>query len=378
MNLLKVLQLPAWSLTNKYPAFCDFESMTSLEQTTRLYGKMKELIDSYNLWVEEVNKAILEYKEEEDRQDACFEEKILKITNDFIASVEDKMAFQNAEFLEIRGLISDLNANIKTEVESATRSIIETMKESGEFNDIILSTLDEVNERLSVYENEITQKFNDLQAQVQEELDSLSNVAGDLANLKERAETLEGDNEKNKRDILTNQTNIYNLDGRVDKLVDDYNQLFDLMFPVGYTFIDTKGDIDYSNHLGLSWQKTLQGVSPVGQNASDTDFANVGKTGGEKTHALNESELPNIRGAFRFASNVVTNIPSAPFTYSSGIIDNNHITTTTNISTKVYVSNPVVQDNVEHTNQVNIEFGNNVPHNNMQPYQVVAFWTRIA
>jgi hypothetical protein len=214
MNLLKVLQLPRWILTDVHPTFHDYESMTTLEQTSRLYGKMKELIDSYNLWVEEVNKAILEYKEEEDNQDECFENRIIQTMNDYIASVDEKLACQDREFEEVRGLIDDLNTNIKTEVESATRSIIETMKQSGEFNDIILSTLDEVNERLSVYENEITQKFNDLQASVQADLDALSGYATDI-------ETLKTDNTKNKNDILTLQTNYYNLDGSVDNLVLD-------------------------------------------------------------------------------------------------------------------------------------------------------------
>lgn len=214
MNLLKILQLPRWVLTDVHPAFHDSESMTVLEQTSRLYGKMKELIDSYNAWVEETNRLIVEYKNEEDMQDDEFENRIIETMNNYIASVDEKLACQEREFDEVRGLIADLNANIKVEVETATRSIIETMKTSGEFNDIILSTLDEVNERLTQYENEITQKFNNLQAEMQASIDIVENASTDITNLKT-------DNDKNKNDILTLQTNYYSLDGIVDSLVTD-------------------------------------------------------------------------------------------------------------------------------------------------------------
>lgn len=29
-----------------------------------------------------------------------------------------------------------------------------------------------------------------------------------------------------------------------------------IFFPIGYTFIDKNGTTDYSNHLGLTWQKS--------------------------------------------------------------------------------------------------------------------------
>lgn len=70
-------------------------------------------------------------------------------------------------------------------------------------------------------------------------------------------------------------------------------EIYDAIFPIGYTFIDVVGTIDYSNHLGLTWQKTLQGVTPIGLKSDDTDFGTMAKTGGAKTVTLSKANLPN-------------------------------------------------------------------------------------
>lgn len=43
-----IKQLPDWCIANEYPAFYDTESMTVLDQTARLYGKVREMIDFTN------------------------------------------------------------------------------------------------------------------------------------------------------------------------------------------------------------------------------------------------------------------------------------------------------------------------------------------
>lgn len=133
-------------------------------------------------------------------------------------------------------------------------------------------------------------------------------------------------------------------------------------FPLGYTFIDTTGTIDYSNHLGLVWQKTLQGVTPIGQNANDTDFATVGKTGGAKTHTLTGVEMPSHTHGIRTLyeeetwSNSRACFPHTGFSWS---------TKGQEFRNEYAVNNPILKE------------GNNQPHNNLQPYQVVTFWTRV-
>ena len=53
--------LPKWVLTNEYPAFYDTESVTAIEMVAKLYGKMEELITTYNEFVDEINKTIADF-----------------------------------------------------------------------------------------------------------------------------------------------------------------------------------------------------------------------------------------------------------------------------------------------------------------------------
>ena len=58
MPLPIVPMLPLWAVTGTSPAFYDTESKTALQQTSVLYGKMRELIDAYNETSKELQNAI--------------------------------------------------------------------------------------------------------------------------------------------------------------------------------------------------------------------------------------------------------------------------------------------------------------------------------
>ena len=126
----------------------------------------------------------------------------------------------------------------------------------------------------------------------------------------------------------------------------NFNEILNLVYPIGRGFIDFT-DTDYSNYLGFTWERELVGMTAVGLDTTQTEFNSVGKIGGEKTHTLTVSEMPKhshsalIGGdGDKYAASFVTN-----------------------------------GDNLYYvpTNEV----GDNKPHNNLQPYQVVAYWERI-
>ena len=126
--------------------------------------------------------------------------------------------------------------------------------------------------------------------------------------------------------------------------------ILDVIFPVGSIVIKADNQ-DYSSWLGFTWERTLVGRVAVGINSSDTDFDTIGETGGEKTHTLTVNEIPSH-------SHRVYRSGGQTAGYGS-LFQNN--STPTELTANV----------VENT-------GGGQAHNNLQPYQVVAYWKRTA
>lgn len=126
-------------------------------------------------------------------------------------------------------------------------------------------------------------------------------------------------------------------------------KLYEEAFPINKVevFFDA---LDHSNFLGFKWQQIGQGRVPVGLNTSDSDFNTIGKMGGEKTHTLTINEMPKHSHSY-------TKITDQSYfnNNGSGIISG-YYNTTPNTGTA----------------------GGDKPHNNLQPYIVMAFWKRIA
>ncbi len=62
-------------------------------------------------------------------------------------------------------------------------------------------------------------------------------------------------------------------------------------YPVGSIYLSTN-DTNPSKWFGGEWQLIAQGMTLVGVDPNDNDFKTPKKTGGEKTHKLKSSELP--------------------------------------------------------------------------------------
>lgn len=64
-----------------------------------------------------------------------------------------------------------------------------------------------------------------------------------------------------------------------------------LLYPIGSIYMSIQ-DTNPSVFFGGTWERIAKGKTLVGVDESDTDFNASSKTGGEKTHTLSSSELP--------------------------------------------------------------------------------------
>lgn len=128
------------------------------------------------------------------------------------------------------------------------------------------------------------------------------------------------------------------------------NLIYNAVFPIGQVII--KGDDkDYSDWLGFTWERTATGKVLVGYDSLDNDFNVIGKTGGEKTHTLTIEELAEHQ---------------------------HYITTSDDSSSGSVIGVPRPYSSTGINNRMTAPVGSNKPHNNLQPYQVVAYWKRIS
>ena len=99
----------------------------------------------------------------------------------------------------------------------------------------------------------------------------------------------------------------------------------------------------------------LRGRMPLGWNPDDTDFSELLKNDGEKTHQLKVQELPVIEGGFetvthmtRLGEGVVRGVSGGQAQIAGGASQWLH-------------------------EQMELKFGGNQPHNNMPPYRIIKF-----
>ena len=129
-------------------------------------------------------------------------------------------------------------------------------------------------------------------------------------------------------------------------------ELMKLVFPIGSIYI-TQTNTNPSTILKFGTWERVKGKVLVGLDEDDTDFNEIGKTGGEKAHTLTVDEMPAHNHSARFCEGIG---PYATFPKGNG-------------------SN---QEWGGSTNTI-ANTGEGQAHNILQPYEVVGYmWKRTA
>lgn len=132
-------------------------------------------------------------------------------------------------------------------------------------------------------------------------------------------------------------TGLSNLNSSQNEMRDNMPiEIKESIYPVGI-IIQFADNLDHSSFLNFTWERCLVGRAPVGIDTEDSDFNEIGKKLGEKTHLLTDIEAPKL---------------------------------------KPRGSTSIVSDNDDDFAGPSYN-GFGEPHNNIQPSEVVAFWKRV-
>lgn len=127
--------LPPWVETGLQPAFYDLESGTVLQQTARMYAKVKELTLAFNTFSENVTNEINRFEDETNDEIERFEDK----TNDEIERFEGVVNGVVEEYIkkfnDLHDYVEDYFDNL--DVQKEINNKLDVMAEDGTLADII-------------------------------------------------------------------------------------------------------------------------------------------------------------------------------------------------------------------------------------------------
>lgn len=129
-------ELPAWVLTDKYPAFYDMESGSAIEQTAKVYSAMSNLIKEYNEFVKDIELKVEAYRDGIINSEEEFKECMQKCLKNHIDTIDIMMGRQNKE-------IDEAIIFMKAELTKSVTDLLHQMETDGTLAPEIVTVLNE-------------------------------------------------------------------------------------------------------------------------------------------------------------------------------------------------------------------------------------------
>lgn len=148
-----------------------------------------------------------------------------------------------------------------------------------------------------------------------------------------------------------NADNLNKIENQLETLTNLQDQLLDIFYPIGSYYETSDTSFNPNTAWGGTWLEDTKGRVTVALDDSDADFNTISKTGGEKTHKLTIDEMPSHA---HYVDKRQGRANTGPYEL-------------------------IGQDGGGTIEQYRTSFaGNNLPHNNVQPFVVVVRWHRTA
>jgi hypothetical protein len=137
----RINPIPNWVYTGSLPAFYDVESGTAIEQTARLHGAVKSLIDDWNKYANELKTTLESFEKEITDKETCFEDSMVTLIHNYIHQIDEKIAAQNLIFEDVKNNMVEVATGIVEEMFNNGEVVITTnYNEQTESLDLVAGT----------------------------------------------------------------------------------------------------------------------------------------------------------------------------------------------------------------------------------------------
>lgn len=151
-----IKKLPYWVVPDSLPAFYETEGATAIQMVAKLYGKVQEMIEDYNRFVDQVNTEIDNFEKGITKNFEDFKTCVMKLMNDYIETIDTKINMQDqsiaAKFDEQDTKIEDAINYMKNNIVATTTNIINQAILDGTIT--VGVSYDSENEELTIFTTE--------------------------------------------------------------------------------------------------------------------------------------------------------------------------------------------------------------------------------